>query len=377
MKSTKRVVGNPLSRRRKRRGGSLSKTGMIVVATLLGIFALAALYVFVLPALLLSNSPARPSSSSSSSSVMNAMQSNNAAAALRRRDDKIKADNNNNNNNAAMIPLHEGGGGGGPDWMEQQAELQVEEIVMDNSHADTTVALANNNQNNNNPQKEEFLLLKLYQPKKQTTIQENLEQQEESSQSSFLGTLRIRLRPDLSPESVAYIRSMVVQPDDNVVDGASPTTFCERCQFYRAEKPGILQGIMKKASLSSTNAGPSVVEKRGDCPPGFADVVNDCPDWDRQCACHGPIMTRGMVAWAGGGTGPDFFIDNYREPAKFWGTQHTVFGEILSQEESSFSLLDQIWEFPTHVRNGMTFLENPISFQMVLLEGTGVVSTTE
>lgn len=35
------------------------------------------------------------------------------------------------------------------------------------------------------------------------------------------------------------------------------------------------------------------------------------------------MMTKGMVAWAAGDTGPDFFIDNYKRKADWWGTQHT------------------------------------------------------
>mgnify|MGYP004300881927 CR=1 FL=1 len=33
-----------------------------------------------------------------------------------------------------------------------------------------------------------------------------------------------------------------------------------------------------------------------------------CPSHDPQCGCHGPIMSKGMVGWAGGSAGPDLFI---------------------------------------------------------------------
>jgi hypothetical protein len=34
-------------------------------------------------------------------------------------------------------------------------------------------------------------------------------------------------------------------------------------------------------------------------------------------------MTKGMVAWAAGESGPDFFMNNYKAKADWWGTQHT------------------------------------------------------
>ena len=33
-----------------------------------------------------------------------------------------------------------------------------------------------------------------------------------------------------------------------------------------------------------------------------------CPSHDPNCGCHGPIMSKGMVGWAGGSAGPDLFI---------------------------------------------------------------------
>jgi hypothetical protein len=53
--------------------------------------------------------------------------------------------------------------------------------------------------------------------------------------TTWLGKIIITLTPEFSAESISYIR--------NVVD---VTNGCEQCAFYRAEKPGILQGIMKK-----------------------------------------------------------------------------------------------------------------------------------
>ena len=81
------------------------------------------------------------------------------------------------------------------------------------------------------------------------------------------------------------------------------------------------------------------------------------------CGCHGPVMTKGMVAWAAGQSGgPDFFIDNYIRPAEWWGTQHTIFGEII--DESSFNIIENIFKLPVYDGNGMTFLEKVIHFDL-------------
>lgn len=122
-----------------------------------------------------------------------------------------------------------------------------------------------------------------------------------------IGDIRIVLRPDLSKESIDYIHAILQQG-------------CRRCNLYRAEKPGILQGMI-------TNKEVPLPTVRGSCPPGSENVRNECPEWDKQCACHGPVMAKGMVAWAAGETGPDFFIDAYKAPANWWGTQHT--GRVL------------------------------------------------
>lgn len=122
------------------------------------------------------------------------------------------------------------------------------------------------------------------------------------------GDVKIRLVADWSPESVGYVH--------DIAKNSGEFGGCDRCHFYRAEKPGILQGMIVSNSLPK-------VDTKGDCPEEYADEKQNCPEHDPKCACHGPIMSKGMVGWAGGGTGPDFFINNYERPAKFWGNQHT------------------------------------------------------
>ena len=160
------------------------------------------------------------------------------------------------------------------------------------------------------------------------------------------GEIRIQLRPDLSQSSVDYIHRVI------------ESKICRRCNFYRAEKAGILQGIL-------ANKDAKFNTERGPCPPGSESIRNDCPKWDPQCGCHGPILTRGMVAWVEGkGGGPDFFINNYQQPANFWGTQHTTFGEI--EDQKSLSVVDQIFTLPVQKRDGMSRLEDSIPFEIRL-----------
>ncbi|GAX24044.1 hypothetical protein FisN_26Lh115 [Fistulifera solaris] len=159
-----------------------------------------------------------------------------------------------------------------------------------------------------------------------------------------IGDIRIVLRPEWSSASVDYVLRLVGQ--------------CQRCQLYRAEKPGILQGI-----LAAPDIPPA--EVKGTCPAGAETVPNECPPWDAACGCHGPVMQRGYVAWAAGKTGPDFFIDVYPKPAVWWGTQHTVWGEIT--DVASLQLIDEyIFSLPTHKQEGLTMLDEPIHFDMLL-----------
>lgn len=157
-----------------------------------------------------------------------------------------------------------------------------------------------------------------------------------------LGDIKIKLREDLSKISADYIRQIVAAGD------------CPRCQFYRAEAGGILQGIIKNPSLPVEDNNMVVHVEKGDCPADLKDSK-----WKDDC--HGPIMEHGMVGWAAGKTGPDFFIDWYKKPAKFWGAQHTVWGEVVLDESSN--VIDEIWKLPA-TKNQLTYLVEPLKFTM-------------
>jgi len=157
------------------------------------------------------------------------------------------------------------------------------------------------------------------------------------------GNIRITLRPDLSSPSVQYVRDVI-------------NAGCDGCNLYRAEKPGILQGGFKSAQ--------GVVKPNtifGDCPKEYESIKQNCPKHDPNCGCHGPVMVKGMVGWAGGTPGgPDFFIETYEEPATFWGNQHTVWGFI--RDEASLEVIKGFWELPSNNNGGMHLLKDAVPF---------------
>ena len=172
-------------------------------------------------------------------------------------------------------------------------------------------------------------------------------QQKQLLLTTIHGVIKIKLRPDLSPESVQHIEELV-----------SSKTKCEKCNFYRRED-FLLQGVMK--SNESALGRPA----KGACPPEFMDAKQHCPANDKNCACHGPTMHLGAVGWAGGGVGPDFFITTFDNVDGWWEQTHTVWG-MVEEKESMNVLLEQITALPMKQPGGkgMKLLLEPIAFQM-------------
>ena len=55
-------------------------------------------------------------------------------------------------------------------------------------------------------------------------------------------------------------------------------------------------------------------------------------------------------------------------------TQHTVWGEI--KDDESFRLMDHIWTLPSHKKvDGLTFLDDPLHFELTLLLAETTTST--
>lgn len=137
------------------------------------------------------------------------------------------------------------------------------------------------------------------------------------------GKIRIKLKPEWSESSVAYVRRLAAMPE-----------LCSSaCQFYRAEPGFLLQGSMRSyiPANQATTLGPK-------------------------------FMERGDIGWAGGGAGPDWFIYLGEKPATHWGFTHTVWGCV--EDKASLELLEKLVRLPATAPkpNDMHMLNEPIDF---------------
>lgn len=184
---------------------------------------------------------------------------------------------------------------------------------------------------------------------------------------THLGDLRIHFTPELSGESsINYIKEVVQSTSSkqnsgmaigDTANGRRVTEGykCSRCKFYRAEKQLLLQGVIAQVNVpKNAELGPCHLENY--------KPKNKCPDHDPNCGCHGPIMTKGMVGWAGGGGGPDFFINTFKNPVDWWENQHTVWGML---DDASIKLVESIYDLPVH-GTGMKMLDEEIEISLEL-----------
>ena len=88
-------------------------------------------------------------------------------------------------------------------------------------------------------------------------------------------------------------------------------------------------------------------------PPGEAD---------RDTAAR-PVIQRGMLAWAAGGGGPDFFVALAQHPE--WGHGHTVWATVLPED---MAVIDAVMRRPLRVSNwgsiNATELVTPLPFRL-------------
>ena len=186
---------------------------------------------------------------------------------------------------------------------------------------------------------------------------------------THIGDIRIHFTPELAGESsIKYITNVVQTASSKqnsgmtlsaeTVNGRKVTEGykCQRCKFYRAEKDLLLQGVIAEPSIPKNKV-------LGSCPDTNYIPKNKCPDHDPQCGCHGPIMTKGMVGWAGGGGGPDFFINTFKKPVDWWEMQHTVWGMI--RDEKSMKVVESAYDLPVH-GSGMKMLDQEIEISLEL-----------
>mmetsp|Transcript_8534 Transcript_8534/g.20881 ORF Transcript_8534/g.20881 Transcript_8534/m.20881 type:complete len:299 (+) Transcript_8534:232-1128(+) len=187
---------------------------------------------------------------------------------------------------------------------------------------------------------------------------------------TYLGDIRIHFTSKLAgPESIRYVTDVVLAASSKQNNGMGYSTAetmngrkitegykCQKCIFYRAEKQLLLQGSISESSVKRNNM-------KGPCPDESYTPKLKCPAHDPNCGCHGPIMTKGMVGWAGGGTGPEFFINTFAKPVDWWENQHTVWGEI--RDEISLKVVESAYDLDAHI-SGMRMLDQPIEFSLEL-----------
>ena len=174
-----------------------------------------------------------------------------------------------------------------------------------------------------------------------------------------IGDIRINFRPDLAgPSSIQYIINVVVQAAASSNNGTNNGhgVRCDRCNFYRAETKLLLQGVLAQHTIQSSSVS------LGPCPINNYQPKLECPPHDQNCGCHGPIMTKGMVGWAGGGKGPDFFINVFDKPVDWWERQHTTWGVL---DEDSIRNVERAFDLTAHMA-GMRMLDEPIPFTIEL-----------
>ncbi|CAA2974159.1 peptidylprolyl isomerase [Olea europaea subsp. europaea] len=134
------------------------------------------------------------------------------------------------------------------------------------------------------------------------------------------GTLHIKLLPECSPQSVAYILELLA------------LRHCAGCHFFRAESRG-QSWDTKGNHVKDASFGPPFALIQGTL--GVEGMTfNKLPS--EYC----PTMRKGSVAWVG--SGPEFFISlaNHQE----WRNLHTVFGSVLPED---MVIADKIAQLPT------------------------------
>ncbi len=182
------------------------------------------------------------------------------------------------------------------------------------------------------------------------------------------GLIRIRLRA-AATVSVANVRAVLSSglgaggTAAPVVDAAQPAR--SGLRFYRAEPvPERWGSTLWPDNYNGGRWGPPYALLQGSfMPDGFHAKARWKAEADRDSGAH-PVIRRGMVAWAGGAGGPDFFIGLAKHPE--WGTGHTVWGEVIGDD---MKVVDAVMSRELVVRNwgaiNATELVVPVPFALV------------
>jgi len=157
--------------------------------------------------------------------------------------------------------------------------------------------------------------------------------------STAMGQIRVQLLPELAPGSVRELLRM------GALLAVASNGHCSNCRVYRAERGFLVQGVLE-------TAGAYVAVPRHPNPP------------------QRKVMQRGLVCWAGGGGGPDWFV-NMVDQAGF-GDQHLCFGQV---DAAGLAVFEHILELPVKPKGGadsveMTLLQQDLRFNFTLQSPT-------
>jgi cyclophilin family peptidyl-prolyl cis-trans isomerase len=170
------------------------------------------------------------------------------------------------------------------------------------------------------------------------------------------GEVRVRLFAEAAPVAAAFFRALLA---------AAPA--CANCRFYRAEP---VMADWGSAALPDSwdggRWGPPYALMQGSFMPAHADAADGVlppkPAAELSAAAR-PLIRRGMLAWAGGGGGPDAFLALAPHPE--WGHGHTVWGEVVADD---MSIVDQLMRRPIKTENWGTItasvFETPLAFTL-------------
>ncbi|EOD05977.1 hypothetical protein EMIHUDRAFT_219713 [Emiliania huxleyi CCMP1516] len=152
-----------------------------------------------------------------------------------------------------------------------------------------------------------------------------------------LGSVRLRLR-DGSPKAKEW--ALVDQHAD-----------CHGCTFYRAEAVPPHWGSPDwPDTYEGGRWGPPYALVQGGLSARGAAEPPRVPREDN------PVVRRGMAAWAGGGSGPAFFIALADHPE--WGRGHTVFADAVTED---IAALERILALPTKTTPGKIPITNLVT----------------
>ena len=162
------------------------------------------------------------------------------------------------------------------------------------------------------------------------------------------GRVRLRLRPR-SARAVAWVLDVLDKHPE-----------CSGCTFYRAEKVPAHWGSPDwPDNYEGGRWGPPYALLQG----GLSARGAPNPSAPRE---DNPVVRRGMVAWAGGASGPAFFVALADHPE--WGRGHTVFADVVGAD---MAIVEAIVAQPTKTNPGkipITNLVTPVAFTLERLK---------